>query len=833
MRGTGIKNSSSYQEKCVNCNQTFTSKSAYINHEKSCKLNIIQTKRKNSQFKTTKIGFFKSSNTIVQEIDSQISTEYFQENEFNQINMDNISEWNSDLLITNKQDDINSYNSYQSNAHQQFSQIIVKHQLHEDAINDVISLITNVTNKDPKELGIPNNAKEALKFIDLIGDNLSQDWFETETIMYNDQQYILRHRNIIACIKEMLNGEYGNTCQFFYKEELDKFGNQLYSDPCTADWFKQTQYNSKNSKSGIIGLILYSDATICDTLGKIQKHPIFVSLCNFPNNIRNKENAKVLLGYIPIINNANVEVYLQNYHKSIEILLHPLLSQYNSGAWITVNGEPKHFYIFLSYGISDMKEANNACAAYQSYNALFPCYSCLVPRECLSSTDHNLIFPGRFTHNIRSYFMDNSLQEKDLKNELHKLSLHPIKNSFWNHKNFEVYTSFVPDIMHVCDLGLFVYMINFTMEKLEKESQSEKKIKFLNNRLSSIPRYYKLLLPSKGINNRTNFTANDWRNIMKVFIFAINGLIDDKQTNDHIVECFQKWNEFYLLLRSSGFTENCLNDLSQKIYDWANIFSFLFKSHSKSGLQLPKLHSLLHHIIPSIKKFGAPTGFSTETYESLHKKFVKQPYRSSNKRNPEIQMIKLAKKIKATKNTQYDYNTLITKPLYSFTMSNKPNFNCKEYSLAMQQLDSCLNNFKNMYNVDNIFNQFSYSNTRIYIYNSANHSSGVRIHAASEFHQKPWFSDVEITMDIDYQGNYEATYWGKVLCLVKLLNLEFALIQWYDYFENIPDNSKFGCPYLKLENHYDLIPISSISNVVHIIPDFNVNNGYFINKYIF
>ncbi|PKK74646.1 hypothetical protein RhiirC2_846665 [Rhizophagus irregularis] len=30
----------------------------------------------------------------------------------------------------------------------------------------------------------------------------------------------------------------------------------------------------------------------------------------------------------------------------------------------------------------------------------------------------------------------------------------------------------------------------------------------------------------------------------------------------------------------------------------------------------------------------------------------------------------------------------------------------------------------------------------------------------------------------------------------------------------MPGNSKVGCPYLKLENHCDLIPISSISNVV-------------------
>lgn len=94
MRGLEIKNSRLSQEKCVNCNKIFTSKSAYINHEKSCKFNVTPTKRISSHFGTTKINFFKSNNTIVQEIDSQISTQYSQENEFNdfnQIDLDNTS----------------------------------------------------------------------------------------------------------------------------------------------------------------------------------------------------------------------------------------------------------------------------------------------------------------------------------------------------------------------------------------------------------------------------------------------------------------------------------------------------------------------------------------------------------------------------------------------------------------------------------------------------------------------------------------------------------------------------------------------------------------------
>jgi len=54
---------------------------------------------------------------------------------------------------------------------------------------------------------------------------------------------------------------------------------------------------------------------------------------------------------------------------------------------------------------------------------------------------------------------------------------------------------------------------------------------------------------------------------------------------------------------------------------------------------LPKLYKR-YHIIASIKEYGAINGFTTETYETLHKDAVKKPYRASNKRQPTDQMIK-------------------------------------------------------------------------------------------------------------------------------------------------------------------------------------------------
>jgi hypothetical protein len=66
----------------------------------------------------------------------------------------------------------------------------------------------------------------------------------------------------------------------------------------------------------------------------------------------------------------------------------------------------------------------------------------------------------------------------------------------------------------------------------------------------------------------------------------------------------------------------------------------MFQHLSPSELKLPKLHSWVYHTIDSIISFGAINGYTTETYESLHKEYVKIPYRLSNKKDIETQIMK-------------------------------------------------------------------------------------------------------------------------------------------------------------------------------------------------
>ena len=43
--------------------------------------------------------------------------------------------------------------------------------------------------------------------------------------------------------------------------------------------------------------------------------------------------------------------------------------------------------------------------------------------------------------------------------------------------------------------------------------------------------------------------------------------------------------------------------------------------------------------VPAIRKYGALNGLSTETYETLHKTYVKNPYRASNRKHVMKQLV--------------------------------------------------------------------------------------------------------------------------------------------------------------------------------------------------
>ena len=121
--------------------------------------------------------------------------------------------------------------------------------------------------------------------------------------------------------------------------------------------------------------------------------------------------------------------------------------------------------------------------------------------------------------------------------------------------------------MHHLDLGLFNYQVTFTRELL-KELCGQVAVNELDNRLSSIPRFPGLKIFKNGLENIKRFTANEFRNMMKVFLFVIEGIIKKhhKSTvanvanryDNALVDLYYRWNQMYLYSRRDFFTETDL-----------------------------------------------------------------------------------------------------------------------------------------------------------------------------------------------------------------------------------------------------------------------------------
>src|SRR5437016_2000131 len=123
-----------------------------------------------------------------------------------------------------------------------------------------------------------------------------------------------------------------------------------------SNWWKQAQITVPIGAK-LISLILYSDATTCDVLGKTSQHPIFLTLGSIPQKYRNKQYAKSIIGFLPILKAKNQTeqssnsfriTIRQTFHKCLDIILKPIYNQSYIGFNIYIGQKLEWIYIKLA-----------------------------------------------------------------------------------------------------------------------------------------------------------------------------------------------------------------------------------------------------------------------------------------------------------------------------------------------------------------------------------------------------------------------------------------------------------------------------------------------------
>ncbi|RHZ82657.1 hypothetical protein Glove_106g39 [Diversispora epigaea] len=296
------------------------------------------------------------------------------------------------------------------------------------------------------------------------------------------------------------------------------------------------------------------------------------------------------------------------------------------GIELKIDNEIFWFFPRVSTIICNWPEACTFSLTYKSTNSNYPCHFCLVSKENLNNTrlrDDQMVLHNK--ENILQYYNNGTTE---------KTSLEPVFNYFWNIPNINVYVATVPNKMHHLDLGLYRYQIEFT-KKLLFEAEGRTLVDKMNRRITLILKHPELKIFSGELQTIALLTADNYRNIMKVMVFVVDDLL-----NKDLSEVSVKWNEMYLLSQQEPFKKSDLKNFQEAIEKWANLFIKLFGQFSNFNFKLPKLHSWVHYIVDTIREFRAINRYTTETYKALHKTYVKIPYRLSNKKDVEEQMMK-------------------------------------------------------------------------------------------------------------------------------------------------------------------------------------------------
>ncbi|PKB93885.1 hypothetical protein RhiirA5_440079 [Rhizophagus irregularis] len=314
-------------------------------------------------------------------------------------------------------------------AYAEFMELVLTHHLSNSAGNSVLKWFRKHYLRN--DVILPTNVKQGHNFIYSMNiEHLS--YLKTKVLEYEDEEYYLYHRPIFDAVKELLsNADILKHCKWEFIAEYNEQHERIYGEQWTGLWWKRAQ-NSLGTTGfkKILSIILYSDATTLDHLGKSSEHPVYLSLGNIPIWRRNKRDAKVLLGILPKLkshhnrknNKANfISAKRILYQHCFDIMTEPIFK--SNGLDIKMNNQIIWAFPFLSEFIGDLPEDAALTLTYNSSRCKRPCHICIITINDLNNPN----FPQSQIELRTPYNMQFILNE----NYCHEYSIHPMRNIFW------------------------------------------------------------------------------------------------------------------------------------------------------------------------------------------------------------------------------------------------------------------------------------------------------------------------------------------------------------------------------------------------------------------
>lgn len=206
----------------------------------------------------------------------------------------------------------------------------------------------------------------------------------------------------------------------------------------------------------------------------------------------------------------------------------------------------------------------------------------------------------------------------------HDQGLKPFGRPFWaNLPHADIFTCLTPDILHQLHKGVFKeHLMNWCIELVKRADGSADGI---DDRFKLMPRHSDLRHFLSGVTELKQSTANEHKEMQKVFIAVMAGLVPED-----VLPAIVAIIDFVYYARLPAHTTGTLDRLDealQRFHDHKDVF---IKYKIRTDFNINKIHSMCHYY-EAIMELGAADGYNTETPERLHIEFAKRAYKATNR----------------------------------------------------------------------------------------------------------------------------------------------------------------------------------------------------------